>query len=629
MDRKKKPIVLLIAGALFLSACSPETSSSVSEVPASSLSVSASVSSVNGGEEKEISFVLPTQYRSNAATKLRYSDSYFSDSSLTYSPRIATASLLLSSRSSTALSKQSSGIKHVLNRLGFTDFEAFGFDKDPAQDSIAYIFAKKELSSGETLVYLGIRSSDYGSEWGGNFEVGNEGKEHLGFNKAASAVFSSLQEYLKNNVAGKAVLWGTGYSRGASVLNLIGARTDEWIEESPDSVLSKEKCFFYCLEPARTVAFSSSDEKSAFKGDGYANIFNVVNDSDIVPSVPMANLSFTRYGIDHVLNDPYSPYYSQIQKEALDRFNSLFGTSLDAFPYSSFAYKGKETVGSSSYDVREVRIHPRQGRYVNRLADALGEGIGSREEYVSSLENLLVPFMAFIESKDSPFSTNTLSDAADSYFTDERKGDLISSFISGNEENLTSVLVPFFEELNTEISYETEEDILQKGVSYFVKVLLHVKEADPDGLGTLLGVSFFTEEELNGVFANAVLMNVVKLAYSHSFEMNYAYLLSENPDVSSSLSPYSEGYYTLSTEATLSGNFYDGKTLVASFKNGLPVSTDSSSYYGVENGKDVVVLPKGGEYSFDGNRPETFTLTYADCAADSLASVSWTDVFTK
>lgn len=628
MERKQKFLALFLAGALLLGACSKDASSSVSEASASSFDSSSSISS-REEEEKTIDFALPAQYMTKGPTKLHYSDSYFSDSSFSYSPKIAAASLLLSSRSSTALSNQSSGIKHILTRLGFTGFEACGFDGNPEQDSVAYFFARKELSGGDSLVYLGIRSSDYGSEWGGNFEVGPGNGEHLGFQKAADTVFSSLNEYLQKNVSGKAVLWGSGYSRGGSVLNLVGAKVDRAIEESPDSALSKERCFFYCLEPARTVQYDSEEEKKEQKGSKYANIFNVVNVSDIVPSVPMKNLSFTRYGTDHVLNNPYSLYYAETQKEALNQFNALFGTALDSFPYSSWNYFGSETVGTSVYSVQDVRIHPKQGRFLDGLVSALGEGIGDRRTYVSSLQDLLVPLLVSINAKDSTFSANTLSDEADAYFTDEKKSALISAFVSGNGAEMTSLLVPFFEELNPKIPFEPEEQTLREGTKGLVFSLLRVKEIDPSALCTLLGVSSLTEEKMNGISAQSVLMGLVKLAYSHSFETNFAYISAEDPDYASNILPYSSEYYTLVSESAFTGEFYDGNTLVASFKDGLPVETDSSVYYGIEDGKRVVVLPEGGDYSYKGERLEDVVLTRTDLSKDSSDAEIWDSVFGK
>lgn len=131
-------------------------------------------------------------------------------------------------------------------------------------------------------------------EWSSNFDMGNRSKasqypdwkntkNHKGFDVAANRVLYYVQDYVKKYVPADAskAYWVMGHSRGGGIANIISA-----------NLVSENNMVFGYTFAAPNVTISSNARDSRFKC-----IFNLLNEDDFVPCVPMAQWGFTHYGV--------------------------------------------------------------------------------------------------------------------------------------------------------------------------------------------------------------------------------------------------------------------------------------------------------------------------------------------
>lgn len=156
--------------------------------------------------------------------------------------------------------------------------------------------------NGETkqVVAVVIRGTNSSiEEWSSNFDMGDRSKfssysewtnskNHKGFDITANRILDYLQGYATTNGLDTAntVYWVTGHSRGAALANLLSAKL----------VDNGKTVFAYTFAaPNTTISTSASKAK-------YACIFNLVNEDDFVPCVPMAAWNFHRFGVTATLD---------------------------------------------------------------------------------------------------------------------------------------------------------------------------------------------------------------------------------------------------------------------------------------------------------------------------------------
>ena len=198
----------------------------------------------------------------------------------------------------------------ALGALGFEDvrtdsyalrssvFDEVGALFVGAHDVAAYTLASKTIPGGRgepptTLVFVGIRGS-YGIEWLSNFNFMNPADaDHQGFKAAEREVEAALFQYARERGADPAhtrVLI-TGHSRGGAIANLLAARLDA-LSETPQALAPACGIFAYTF--AAPCATKAADRDDA----AYGNVFNIVNEADIVPQLPLSIWGYGRYGID-------------------------------------------------------------------------------------------------------------------------------------------------------------------------------------------------------------------------------------------------------------------------------------------------------------------------------------------
>lgn len=128
-------------------------------------------------------------------------------------------------------------------------------------------------------------------EWTSNFDVGQlstdtasddwtNTQNHKGFDITANRIMKLVEQYISQNGISKSALvyWVTGHSRGAAIANILGAN------------LEKSGC------TAFTYTFAAPNTTLATDAKSYKTIFNIINEDDFVPCLPLAAWGYTRYG---------------------------------------------------------------------------------------------------------------------------------------------------------------------------------------------------------------------------------------------------------------------------------------------------------------------------------------------
>ncbi|MBQ4074276.1 MAG: hypothetical protein IJD39_03650 [Clostridia bacterium] len=152
-------------------------------------------------------------------------------------------------------------------------------------DTIGTAIAHRTVGEGNqerTLVVIAVCGGNYSMEWLSNFDVGLE-SVHKGFGDSARKIVSRVQEYLSAHQIHDPLFWITGYSRAAAVSNLTAAFL------SQEGIADDASIFCYTFATPRTVIGSDA-------ANAHQNIFNIVNNADLVPHVPLAAWGYGWYG---------------------------------------------------------------------------------------------------------------------------------------------------------------------------------------------------------------------------------------------------------------------------------------------------------------------------------------------
>ena len=150
------------------------------------------------------------------------------------------------------------------------------------------------------VIVVSVRGTNgTNAEWSSNFDVGANTSEyydavgyehpdwknkanHKGFDVTANRVYDKLIKYIDENVdknVQKSILI-TGHSRGAAIANILGQMFED------DSAY---RTYVY--------TFATPNNTTAANAGNYKTIFNIVNEDDIIPYLPLSEWGFKNYGI--------------------------------------------------------------------------------------------------------------------------------------------------------------------------------------------------------------------------------------------------------------------------------------------------------------------------------------------
>ncbi|MCR5495000.1 MAG: hypothetical protein K6F15_05125 [Treponema sp.] len=195
--------------------------------------------------------------------------------------------------------------------LGFsdaTDYTLSGSDyTEDKCDLTEFVISHKNVTYNQEnyeIFLLAVQGTNSTAEqWLSNFDTGSDSsnyytktgshsawtdkKAHKGFSVAAERVNTIVQQYItdKCTSGAKKIIFLTGHSRGAAIVNLLGAKYE--------SSGSFEKTFTYSFATPRTTTDTSTTCKT---------VFNILNKDDAIVTMPSAAWGFTRYGTDKALS---------------------------------------------------------------------------------------------------------------------------------------------------------------------------------------------------------------------------------------------------------------------------------------------------------------------------------------
>lgn len=224
-----------------------------------------------------------------------YSDDWFDENPEVRNDELALMSMKLTAAVIDDDSEGSETGKAFLEKLGFDSVGSYGFHtEDP--DDMSYMFAKKKLDSGETLIAVIVQSSamDNGiklKSWKQNFTVNGEDAsgEHYAFSKAAEMALPQI-ETISDGTEGNVKYWIMGHSRGGALADLISAKLPAALREHG----KEAEIFGYTFEAPAVVDAKMIDDQSK-----YRYIHNYSASDDIVTMVPPAKWGMTLYGEKH------------------------------------------------------------------------------------------------------------------------------------------------------------------------------------------------------------------------------------------------------------------------------------------------------------------------------------------
>ena len=188
---------------------------------------------------------------------------------------------------------EADNIKEMMTKMGYKYTESSIVYETPNINTIGSAIGMKNIKkadgSYQSLILIAIRGGGYGTEWGGNFNVGNDSKYHVGFETAANTVRGRLSDFMAENQENinNPIVWITGFSRGAATSNLLASYL---IHSNPIEGINPQNVLAFCFECPKNVI--DPNASSAI----YDNIVNVVNPIDFVPKVAFNRWDFTRYG---------------------------------------------------------------------------------------------------------------------------------------------------------------------------------------------------------------------------------------------------------------------------------------------------------------------------------------------
>lgn len=338
-----------------------------------------------------------------------YDDGLLRGNSRPYNEKLATMSLSLVNASigsiRAEIPEKSQNLCAFLEDNGFMDFEANkDYQSVPTLETMGVACAHKKITDGGktyTLLVIAPRSAGYKTEWGGNFDVGTSG-DHEGFTHAKDIVLSFAREYIqKYGITGDIKVWTAGGSRGAGVINLVGADLLRAPDALGDSVvLSPENLYCYTFGTPK-AADSTSEDYQANNESKYGYIHNLSDPSDVVGTFAPLGLGFDRYGetsnyVDPELKDDMLVFLRATSEAMYDKFTK--GGDPDRFIPLQVNLKQliAEKKLALTPETEGYLADMKQADYMRLLEGSMLEAFESRENYVANYEAPLEHFFGYL-----------------------------------------------------------------------------------------------------------------------------------------------------------------------------------------------------------------------------------------
>ena len=528
-----------------------------------------------------------------------YTDDYFRKPASEYNISLATTSM---SMVQAAFPAYKGGLTDYSQKyINFVPFaEAMGYSNvywnedyvtKPDKNTIGLIMASKKIDD-YTIIMLGIRGSEYGSEWAGNFYMGASG-HHAGFKLAADKTIDTLNYYIdENNIQGKIKIWMGGFSRSAAVCNLAAGRLDEALIFG-EKVLSenvsytKDDLYAFCFEPPQGASVYSLYDIQSTR---FNNIYCFTNFHDLVPRVAPTNFGFTRYGRQlyfpcSLFNPNDYPAYEKAMEFLYNRTESArsFGPYMvNSFDTLTFDFSSKK----EPIHVDDNKINWQQGLFMDDFIEALSTiGIPNRKIFNDQYQDGLMELFRITNNTNSEesriFTKSFMNIVLD--MTNYNLSSVIIDDFFNDQSMLPQDLIPFFLRAYEKYGITTTAEELGAVLGNFISALAKVTLNNKENIASIFNV-----------------YNVSRILNAHSFEIALAWLRSMDPNYL--LEPidyhYSNSFYKITLGGKLDCKVYDDNDkLIMQFKSGVPVLAGRTQYtYGIQENIMSLYLPENQYY---------------------------------
>lgn len=227
---------------------------------------------------------------SSIASAIAYSDTYIS---------ISSGGTLTTTKTNDVKDwMEFHGFDHCVN-IDLNDKEKY--DYNDCHMTQMYVGHKERTINGVTdnIVCVIIRGTNGTlDEWQSNFDVGStaetprhnewtDGTNHRGFDITANRLNDQLKDYLDLYCSGTDIkLWITGHSRGGALANVLADKR----------IAAGYTVYCYTFASPTTTVYGGAHQSK------YDCIFNIINEDDLVPQLPLSTWNFRRYGIDKTMS---------------------------------------------------------------------------------------------------------------------------------------------------------------------------------------------------------------------------------------------------------------------------------------------------------------------------------------
>lgn len=231
-----------------------------------------------------------------------YDDEYFSTPSTDYNDSLTTFALALALSTGKKCLEPKENADYVVSLL--TDIGCseilvndYYFSGKKSMDDIGVAVGVKRDEV--PIVFVAIKGSHYGAEFGGNLLMGTEeanAGKHVGFTAARDRVLEFVSHAISElGLNGRVKMLTTGYSRGAAVSNLVASAYTDMIhdgtlEENAGVTMEVGDLYGFCFEAP--LCQHDTDNRV----DRYPNIVCISDPNDPVTMVPPRLYGFTVYG---------------------------------------------------------------------------------------------------------------------------------------------------------------------------------------------------------------------------------------------------------------------------------------------------------------------------------------------
>ncbi len=418
--------------------------------------------------EMEIKFGLsetPTK------AKFYFNDSYFDNESSKFSKDLALFSL------GSALASVTKDINNkYFNTLGFDKITYYG-DKESEYEDVCYSFEHKTINDTD-LIVVSVRGFNYEREWINNFDLGLDGN-HNDFDIRASLILNKLKDYINQNKQNNNLkLLLTGYSRGAAIINLLSNK----ILKLENKLTSDNNIYSYSFATPKGILKGTETK--------YNNVFNIVNEADLITHFVTTKYGFERCGTDI---DVYS--------ENLDALLTSYNENCVLPKFTEVPGMINKDTETPSFIINKLTNYEATDSEKEFTLNTRTEFVERYEEHISFI------LTNFFELKDI---TKTKIISKISEIASENALNLLSIISSG--ESLYNFLKPFIEEDKGDLYTNEFDSKFQAACNALINLV------QTSGAPLLM----FAVEQYRGVISRTI--------YMHTPVVYYVSLINYNPE---------------------------------------------------------------------------------------------------